>query len=136
MLEIALLRFSLNDDEPVLVGEWQSAQKEIVDQTEDRGVHSNPEREGNDREKGEAWGLKELADSEAEISHGACEVGIISGWETPIWLQFAVGYSSRSAIIGLIFVTRSAGHQSVVRPTNRSTPKVARSVTGSCGETL
>ncbi len=46
MIEIPLLRFALDDDEPIWFGEGEAAQKEIVDQTEDGGVDSDPERQG------------------------------------------------------------------------------------------
>ena len=53
--------------------EGQPAQKQIVDQTENGSVQSDPERKRQHREKSEPGRLEQLAKSEANISHhGAC----------------------------------------------------------------
>src|SRR5437588_8022827 len=53
--------------------EGQSAQEEIIDQTEDSGVQPDPEREREHGEASEPRRFEQLAKSEANISHhGAC----------------------------------------------------------------
>ena len=73
LFEVSLLGFGLENDEAVRFGERQAAQEEIVDQTEDGGVHPDAEREGEHGEQGEAGRLEELAEGEAEIDHGAVD---------------------------------------------------------------
>src|SRR4051812_43257118 len=67
--EPALLRFGLENHELVRFLKWQALQEEVVDQTEDGGVHPYAEREGQDGEKRERGRFQELADGEAEIDH-------------------------------------------------------------------
>lgn len=52
----------------------QPAQEEIVNQTEDRGVETDAEREGEEREKSEPGRLQQLAESEAKIGHHVIKV--------------------------------------------------------------
>src|SRR5947207_9393473 len=53
--------------------EGQSTQEEIIDQTEDSGVQSDPEREREHGEQSEPRRLEQLTKSEANISHhGGC----------------------------------------------------------------
>src|SRR2546423_9657839 len=68
--EISLFRFGLENNEPIRVLEWKPFQEEVVDQTEDRSVHPDAEREGQYGERGERGRFKELAESEAEVDHG------------------------------------------------------------------
>ena len=77
LLEVSLLRFGLENDESVRFLERQAAQKQIVDQTEDGGVHPDAERERDHGEKGERGRLEELAKSEAEIDHGNSKLRLL-----------------------------------------------------------
>src|SRR6476619_4269007 len=53
--------------------EGQSAQEEIIDQTEDSGVQPDPERKREDGKQSKPGRLEQLTNSEANISHhGAC----------------------------------------------------------------
>lgn len=47
----------------------QAAQKEIVDQAEDGGAETNPERESQDREQSEAGRFAQLPEGEAKVGH-------------------------------------------------------------------
>src|SRR5258707_13790702 len=51
--------------------ERESSEKQIVDQAEDRGVQTNPEREGNDGDGSERGRLSKFAKSKANIVHGS-----------------------------------------------------------------
>jgi len=53
--------------------EGQSAQEQIIDQTEDGGVQPDPERKREDGKQSKPGRLEQLTKSEANISHhGAC----------------------------------------------------------------
>ena len=69
MVDISSLILLINVNDTFGFGERQTAQKQVVDQTEDRGVHSDADREREDRESGERRRLEELANGEAEIVH-------------------------------------------------------------------
>ncbi len=69
VLEISLFRFRLDNDEPIRILESEAAEEEVVDQTEDGGVHPNPERERDNSEQSEAGRLEELANGETKIVH-------------------------------------------------------------------
>ena len=69
LLQISFLRFRLNDDKPVRLGERQTSQEQIVDETENRRVHPDAERERYDGEERESGRLEELSNGEAKISH-------------------------------------------------------------------
>ena len=49
--------------------EWQRAQEKVVDQTEDRSVQPDPERQRNDREQSEPGRFEQLTKREAKIDH-------------------------------------------------------------------
>src|SRR4051794_14327772 len=67
--EPALLRLGLENHELVRFLKWQALQEQVVDETEDGGVHPDAEREGQHGQKRERGRLEELADGEAEIDH-------------------------------------------------------------------
>src|ERR1700741_3341838 len=72
--EVPLFRFRLKNYEPIRFLEWQAFQEKVVDQTEDRSVHPDAEREGQHGQERERGRFEELAESEAEIDHKS-EVG-------------------------------------------------------------
>jgi hypothetical protein len=47
----------------------QSAQEQIVDQAEDRGVQADPEREGDHRQERESRRFAQLPQSETKVGH-------------------------------------------------------------------
>jgi hypothetical protein len=49
--------------------EWQTAQKQIVDQAEDRGIQPDPQRQCDQREQSEPGRLAQLPESKTKISH-------------------------------------------------------------------
>src|SRR5436190_24394971 len=83
LFEVSFLRFGLKDDEPLRLCERQAAQKEIVDQAEDRRVHTDAERESQHGEQGEAGRFEKLADGEAEVGH----------WN--LWFWFSISSSPK-----------------------------------------
>jgi hypothetical protein len=63
--QVPLSRVRIDMHEPRRIFKWQRAQEKIIDQTEDRGIQSDPEREregGNDSEAGR---FAELAQRES-----------------------------------------------------------------------
>ena len=58
---------------PIRLWKWQWADESGIDNTEDRDVRSDAERERNDGDEGETGTLTEGADGDAEISH-------VEGW--------------------------------------------------------
>ena len=69
LVEVALSRFAIDPHDPVWLGKRDAAQKERMDQAENRGVQADAERKGEDREEREARRLAQLPEREAEISH-------------------------------------------------------------------
>src|SRR5438477_8310367 len=60
---------SENMNGPSRFRKGKTAQKEVVDQAEDGGVHPDAERERDHGEKSEGGRLEKLANGEAKISH-------------------------------------------------------------------
>ena len=59
------------DHDPIAVGIWERLEEDRVDDTEDRGVRANAEREGEDGDESEARRFPQLTQSEAQVVHGA-----------------------------------------------------------------
>src|SRR3954463_2185098 len=103
--EPSLFRFGLEDHKLVRFLERETFEEEVVDQTEDGGVHPDAERKGKHGEESERGRLEELADGEAEIDHSSevrarrSEVGEKSlGAEGEKWVH--AGSAARGKITG------------------------------------
>ena len=68
------VRFAVDAHDAFRFGEGQTAQEEIVHQTEDRGVHSNPQSERDYGEKRKSGRFAELSQSEAQVVHRMFDV--------------------------------------------------------------
>ncbi len=66
---VATFRFREKMDNARRFLERKAAQKQIVDQTEDRGVQPDPERERNDREQSKPGRFEQLPKRETNIDH-------------------------------------------------------------------
>src|SRR5262245_16616111 len=69
LFQIALFRVAINAHDTFGLGEWQTAQKEILDQTEDGSVHPDAECEREHPEKSKSGRFAELAKGESKVVH-------------------------------------------------------------------
>ena len=77
LLQVAFFCFPVNANDAVRLGKRQTAQKKIMHQTEDGGVHPDADGEGEDSEKGEGWRLQELSESKAEVVHEISDLKLV-----------------------------------------------------------
>src|SRR5438477_9260416 len=67
--QIAFARVRIHVHNAFGLFEWQAVQKEIVDQAEDSGVQTNPERKRENGDEGERRRLPKFPKSETQIAH-------------------------------------------------------------------
>src|SRR5947207_13956387 len=88
--------------------EGQAAQEQIIDQTKNGGVQSDPQRERQHGEKREPQRLKQLAKSEANISHhGACNFVTLLSFVTKNLMQPPLRLDSIKDAVAIDFCLKS-----------------------------
>src|SRR5437868_11954697 len=108
LLQVALFCFTINAHHAIRFGKWQTAQKKILYQTKNGGVHANTECQREHRERCESGRLAKLAKSKADVVHLDAE------------LRF---HSARKATTGLTREARRAGiHEAKNVAAERSAP--------------
>src|SRR6266702_2727511 len=78
VLFVALSRITFpNRYQAIWVLEWKRPEQHRVDDTENRGVRADAEREREHGHGREAGVLQQLAEGEAEIVHGGCHWSVV-----------------------------------------------------------
>src|SRR5262249_17360333 len=84
--------------QPVRFCEWQRAQQERVDHAEDRGVRTNPDRQGQNRHRGKARVLEQRSSAKHDITPESFHTESPSNSNASLLQPYCFSHASRTFI--------------------------------------